>query len=346
VIVISREQPAGAPYQIWRTTGGEATLDDTCAWLADQKPLITSVLNSRGALVLRGLRSIDSAEDFDRAIRVVFSGLRDYVGGTSPRERVSGKIMTATSIPANWSIPLHQEMSYAVDPPSRIAFFSQTAVTGTGGETTLGDMAGVLRRLSPEVRERFAGRGLQLRRTLPSAASARHKPGVKKLWTEAFATTDRDQAEQMARARGWEVRWLPGDTLQLYQDVLPSTKRHPVSGKEVWFNQVQLFSPACLLAWARRDGRTQDWREIDHARREHPEMLDDIVHGDGEPVSDADALHIDKVLTEAEAPVTLEKSDLVLIDNTLVSHGRRPFTGHRNLLVALADEPTGDPRDG
>jgi hypothetical protein len=328
---------------MWRAVrGADAPLDDVCAWLTDQRPIIDDVLNDRGAVIVRGFRAIDSAADFDRAVRSVFTGLRDYVGGTSPREQVTGKIMTATSIPAHWSIPLHQEMSYAVDPPDRIAFFCQAPVSGEGGESTLGDMARVLTMLAPEVRERFAGRGLQLRRTLPSEASAPFKPGVKKLWTEAFATTDRDEVEQIAKSRGWEIRWLADDTVQLCQDILPATKRHPVSGREVWFNQIQVFAPACVLAWARRDGRMADWQEIDQARRERPEMLDTIVYGDGEPISDDDALHIDAVLTAAESPVDLEKSDLVLVDNTHVAHGRKPFTGTRNLLVALADQTSGE----
>jgi hypothetical protein len=35
--------------------------------------------------------------------------------------------------------------------------------------------------------------------------------------------------------------------------------------------------------------------------------------------------------------VQWRSGDLTLIDNTLVGHGRRPFTGKRRVLVAMSD---------
>jgi alpha-ketoglutarate-dependent taurine dioxygenase len=325
-------------YQVWEVADdGNSSLASICEWLSDQISAVDAVLNRSGALLVRGLRSLSSAEEFEQVIRVIFPELRDYVGGTSPRERVRGHIMTATNLPPSWSIPLHQEMSYTKNPPDRIAFFCSEPATGGGGASLIGDMAQVLGKVSPDVRARFCANGLQLRRTLPSEATADRKPGVKKLWQEVFATSDREQVEQVTASRGWRTQWVDGDTLQLWQEIMPATKRHPGTGREVWFNQAHLFSPMGQMAGALRDGRLDDREEIDRARRKYPEMLDNICYGGGEPVSDEDVLHIYEVIRDAEVPLTLQRSDLLLLDNTLMAHGRAAFTGRRNILVALAD---------
>ena len=35
--------------------------------------------------------------------------------------------------------------------------------------------------------------------------------------------------------------------------------------------------------------------------------------------------------------VLLERSDLLIVDNLMFSHGRRAFVGDRDVLVAIAD---------
>ncbi len=94
-----------------------------------------------------------------------------------------------------------------------------------------------------------------------------------------------------------------------------------------------------MMAWAKRDGRQADWDQLEHARRYHYEMLDNIFYGNGEPVSDEDALHVYEVLQQSEIHVELQRSDLLILDNILVSHGRTAFSGQRDLLVALIDMP-------
>lgn len=322
---------------VWHSTLGQTCeVDDICKWLAEQEPEISKILDSEGALVIRGFTSLTTPKDFDRAIRSISPDLRNYLGGTSPRRQVYGRIMTATEVPPSWSIPLHQEMAYTKDPPHRIAFFCQQPAP-TGGLSTLGDMGHVLKRISPDVRDKFERHGLQLRRSLPSEATRDHKPGVKKLWSEVFGTPDRGRVDEILAENGWRGNWLGSETLQVWHEVLPATRQHPVSKRKVWFNQAHFFSPVCMMAWARRDGRLADWAELDDARRRHPEMLDNMFYGNGEAVSDAEATHVHEVLQESEIPVRLQSSDILILDNVLVAHGRTAYSGYRAILVALVD---------
>lgn len=320
----------------WRVSGGGGgSLADTCAWLADRREAIEEVLDREGALHIRGLTALNSAAAFDAALGVLAPRLMDYVGGTSPRHAVHGQIVTATDLPENYTIPMHQEMSYTAKPPDRVAFFCEIAA-GSGGATTVADAREITRRIDPAVRARFEEKGgVRLRRTLPGPNSADDRPGVPKPWTEVFNTADEAEVESIAAARGWKISWLAGGPVQLWQEILPAMKAHPRTGETVWFNQAHIFAPEASLRWAERDGRWNQLRRLARAYAENPELVDRVLHGDGTQVSAQDAEHLFDVFADAEIPVRWRPGDLLLLDNVLAVHGRTAFEGKRRVLAAL-----------
>src|SRR5690348_10515782 len=109
-------------------------IDEMCEWLAERRDEIDKLIYRHGGILLRGFSCLKGAAEFQRALDVLAPRLMDYVGGSAPRRSVSGRIMTATELPGNFSIPLHQEMSYTDNAPDRIAFFCKTPPRA-GGET-------------------------------------------------------------------------------------------------------------------------------------------------------------------------------------------------------------------
>jgi alpha-ketoglutarate-dependent taurine dioxygenase len=320
---------------VWEITQGKAQdITYVCDWLKANKPSIDEVINTHGALLIRGLKAINTANAFQQAISSISPELMDYVGGTSPRDQVYGKIMTATNIPAAWSIPLHQEMSYQKNSPERIAFLCMNSAE-KGGNSTLASMRHVTNKISATVMNKFRRHGLQLCRTLPSTETLHTKPGIQKSWNEVFSTNDRGKVDEVAKNKGWQTEWLNSQTLKIWQEVLPATKVHTHTNAEVWFNQVHMFSPIGSELWAKRDGRLDDYEKLHQARKQNPEMLDNIFYGNGEVVDEADATYIFELLEKTEIHTKLEDSDLLILDNTLVAHGRSPFVGKREILVAL-----------
>jgi len=336
----AKEAQAGMPVTWSVTDGRSITREEIGEALASNRPEIDPILYEHGGLLVRGCDQLLTAEDFEHVILQVTPALRDYVGGTSPRIAVHGKIMTATYVPPDWSIPLHQEMAYTHTPPDRITFFCERPAA-SGGYSTVGDMRIALDKIDPGIRRKFDRHGLQLRRTLPSPRTLHLKPGVQKAWPEVFGSDDPSVVESVVAANGWRVNWLNGDALQLWQDVLPAIKHHPVTGQAVWCNQAHFFSPACMMRWAQEDGRTSDYESIDMARASNPEMLDEILFGNGERVPDNDALHVYQVLRALERPIALRRGDLLILDNLILAHGRTAFSGERSILVALADNDDG-----
>ena len=324
---------------LWNITAGQTSTTDIIAtWIKTRRNSINAILNTQGALLIRGLENLREACDFEQVITAVFPQLMDYVGGTSPRHKVKGKILEATYVPPSWSIPLHQEMAYTIQPPERIAFFCQKAAE-EGGESTIGDMRRVLPRISPDLRDKCQRLGLVLRRTLPSPQTQHLKPGVKKTWHEVFDTTDPIEASAIIKQKGWRVDWLNDGAMHLWQDLLPATRKHPVDGQEVWCNQAHFFSPICMMDWAKRDGREEDYQQLAEAKANRPEMLDMTFYGNGEPVSDGESREIARVIESLEVPLKLQTSDLLILDNLFVAHGRYAFQGKRDILVALINMP-------
>jgi alpha-ketoglutarate-dependent taurine dioxygenase len=225
-------------------------------------------------------------------------------------------------------------MAYTDNPPDALAFFCEIPAEA-GGETTVADARLVTSRLDRSVLARFEAKGVGIRRTLPTPESLAKKPGIPKAWTDVFETTDRDEVERIARDRGWTVSWLPDNSVQLWQALLPGFRSHPRTGERVWFNQVHYHSPECTLRWAERDGRLDQVAQIKQAIVDYPEMLDYAFHSDGTRVSADDANHIWDVIEQSEIPVSWRAGDVLLLDNILAMHGRRSFRGTRRILAAM-----------
>jgi alpha-ketoglutarate-dependent taurine dioxygenase len=327
------------PPIVWKSRGdalvpsGNGRVWDRIGLPVDR---IQAVLSKHGGILVRSIGIDWSAADLELTMLQVTPHLRDYIGGTSPRHPVHGKVMTATILPGEWSIPPHQEMAYTKTPPSFITFFCEHPAA-IGGESTITDMRAALATINSRICQKFDRFGIQLRRVLPSIETMRLKPGIQKPWSEVFATDNHKRVESIVTDKGWKAEWLPGDTLRLWQDIVPAVITHPITGESIWCNQAHFFSPACMMAWAAEDGRRADYEAIKAAKKSHPEMLDDVLLGNGEPVPEEDALHIYRVLRQLEAELLLGHGDLLILDNLILAHGRKPFTGDRRILVVLAD---------
>jgi hypothetical protein len=71
------------------------------------------------------------------------------------------------------------------------------------------------------------------------------------------------------------------------------------------------------------------WKDV----RNEPSKA--ITHGDGSPL-DADAVHLAAdIAEELTFDVPWQQCDVVLVDNYLVMHGRRTFSGTRKVWASL-----------
>ena len=300
---------------------------------------IRARLLSEGAVVIRAADQCRAPGVFETAIGALGFETRDYVGGSSPRSTIQGKVMEATRTPADWSVILHQEMAYVKSPPEIIAFVC-VEPAGKGGESGIGDMRKLERLIDPVTLQQLTDRGLKLRRTLPDQARVNLKPGVKKSWQETFSTASVAEAEVLCRARGWDFEWS-GEDLILWQDCISPLRQHPLKAASIWCNQAHFWGAAAMIEWARIDGREQDASELINAHRRSPQLLEAMCFGDGEPLAQDLTLELFHTVRGLERDVDLAQGDILLLDNVQYAHGRRAFSGNRKLNVIIADWAAG-----
>jgi alpha-ketoglutarate-dependent taurine dioxygenase len=304
-----------APLVITPDTEQQATAAGLLAVLAETD-VIDKLIVEHKALVFRGFGL--GAERLDEAIDQLLSTRLAYVHGNSPRTKVGSNLYTSTEYPAEFTISMHNELSYSHSWPARLLFYCQQAAQ-TGGATPVVDAAAWLASLDPEVRDAYRG-GVRYMQNMHGGR------GFGKSWQDTFETGDRAAVEAFLTDAGASWEWKADGGLRVIQ-VRPSTTRHPVTGDEVWFNQSDQWHPATLddeVGIALRDALRED------------ELPQSVTFADGTPIP---AEYVTQVRDRGLAlavDVDWQEGDLLVIDNVLVAHGRRPFTGPRRVLVAMS----------
>jgi alpha-ketoglutarate-dependent taurine dioxygenase len=258
-------------------------------------------------------------EELDGVFDLLLPNRLAYVHGNSPRTKVGRNVYTSTEYPAEFTISMHNELSYATSWPTRLAFYCEQAPT-TGGATPVVDAALWLESLDDEVRDAFAD-GVRYTQNLHGSL------GLGKSWQSTFETVLHDEVEAFLTKAGASWSWRPDGGLRVTQ-VRPSTLRHPETGQEVWFNQADQWHAAAL---------GDETAKALAAILPVSEQPQSVAFADGSPIPDAYVLQIrDRGLDHA-VDVDWQTGDLLLIDNLAVGHGRRPFTGPRRVLVGMSD---------
>lgn len=277
-------------------------------------PGVGELLIREKALVFRGFHI--GSETLEPVMELLLPNRLAYVHGNSPRSKVGDNIYTSTEYPPHLAISMHNELSYAARWPSRLLFYCEQAPE-TGGATPLVDGARWLESLDPEIRAAFAD-GVQYRQNLHDGF------GLGKSWQETFETDKRAVVDEYLATA--DATWQWHDEGLRISQLRPATTLHPVSGAEVWFSQFDQWHPGTLGAAAAAFALVM----------EEDELPQSVAFADGSPIPADYAIHVRDQGFAAAVDVDWRAGDLLLIDNVLVGHGRRPFSGPRRILVAMS----------
>jgi alpha-ketoglutarate-dependent taurine dioxygenase len=282
------------------------------SWGQQNRALIESRLCQRGAILFRGFTaSVDAFEEF---MTMLTGGLLEYGYRSTPRTQVSGRIYTSTEYPAHQTIPQHNEMSYSRRWPMILGFYC-VEPAAEGGETPLADSRRVYARLDAEVRERFARSEIMYVRNYGQSLDLP--------WQDVFQTSERAVVEDYCREAGIDFEWRDGDRLRTRQ-VCQAVANHPQTNESVWFNQAHLFHISHLPGEIRQS-------LLDAAG----ELPRDACFGDGSPITEADLTEIRAAYDAETIAFAWQKGDVLVVDNMLVAHGRRPYRGARRVVVGM-----------
>jgi alpha-ketoglutarate-dependent taurine dioxygenase len=293
---------------------------DAALWLAGNRQLVERELPSRGGILWRGF-AVRTRQDFERFIAALPLATMTYVEGATPRTQLSDKVYTSTEFPSTETIALHNELTYVRSWPTRIVFCCLTAAE-QGGETPIADVRQVLRRLRPETAARFRDRGWMLVRNFGD--------GLSLTWQKAFHTGSRAEVERYCEQARISWEWKQGDRLRTWQ-VRPAIVQHPATGDEAWFNHVAFWHVSSLRA----EVRDMLLGELGEAGLPY-----NTLYGDGTPIEPEVVEEIRAAYREETIVFLWQPGDVLVLDNLVAAHGRRPFTGARQVVVAMGDPIT------
>jgi amino acid adenylation domain-containing protein/FkbM family methyltransferase len=289
---------------------------DLAAWAERNRDLLQSQLVRHGAILFRDFE-LDPARDFGRLAHAVCSDLF-HENGEHPRRALGDGVYTPVFYPPEQLLLWHNENSFNHHWPARIWFGCAQPAT-RGGETPLADSRRVYELIDKDLRRRFSERGVMYVRN--------YGDGLGLDWQTVFQTEDRREVERRCREARMEIEWKDGGRART-RCVRPAAVRHPQTGESSWFNQAQHWHVSCLDP-ATRESIEAVYREEDYPRH--------CYFGDGTPIDDSMMAEVLEAYRQTEVVFAWQPRDILMVDNVLTAHARRPFEGRRELLVAMGD---------
>ncbi|OJJ42801.1 hypothetical protein ASPZODRAFT_28886 [Penicilliopsis zonata CBS 506.65] len=326
------------PYGLQYT--GAASVEEAVQALTDFSASgeLSALLTRHGAILIHGIGHA-SADTFARLINAAEKtrGSQPFVqiGLAGKRNAIAENIWTANEGPSDRRFYQHNEYGRYTRFPSNIHFYCEKKAL-TGGESPIAHSALVYERLQetvPELVEAVRSHGLAMRQVF--RAPGNEGKGNEFNWAGEHSfgqdfhpgddlETQKKKVEVQVRRLTDSFRWLEDDTLELTQFV-PGIRTF--YDKPVWFNGL-----------VGRYGMTRDLGALEPPHLGHDGMTYlPSSYSDGTLIPQEYLARMEEVVDGLEINVALDEGDLLLVDNYQVSHGRKPWTGERRILVSMWD---------
>jgi|SRR5579864_1052150 len=285
------------------------------AWLEANREVVDARLHEHGAILFRGFH-LNTPSQFEQFVKATGGAPMPYTERSSPRHEVGQGIYTSTDYPASQSIFPHHEHSYRRTFPLRLFFFCETPAQ-QGGETPLVDGRRILARISPAIRQKFEQKAWLYVRNFGD------RFGLS--WQTAFQTSDRSEVEGYCTENKIEFQWQSNGFLRTRQ-IRPAFARHPRTGETLWFNHATFFHVSTL---------PDEIRQVLLVKFEEQDMPNNAYYGDGSSIEPAVLEELRLAYRQEQITFPWQQGDVVMVDNMLTAHARRPFSGMRRVLVAM-----------
>jgi alpha-ketoglutarate-dependent taurine dioxygenase len=295
---------------------------DLVSWATTNREHVATLLLQERALLFRGFQ-VRNAAYFERFVQATSTGpLLEYKDRSTPRYEVGQRIYVSTIYPPEERIHPHNEGTYWATFPLKIYFCCMKA-PATGGETPIADVRKVYQRIDPAIRDEFEKKQVMYVRT--------YNPGIGLTWQDAFQTNDPRVVEDYAQKNAIHVEWRRDGRLVTRQ-VRPAVRKHPVSGEPVWFNHAAFFHVSSLDPVV---------REALISSFGMAGLPYNTCYGDGSPIAPEVAAHLREAYAAEKLMFPWKEGDVMLLDNLSMAHAREPYTGERNVIVAMTEAQSG-----
>ena len=285
-------------------------------WLEGHRQEVEGYLHKHGALLFRGF-DVNSIDGFEAVARAMSPDLLDYVERAAPRGEMGNQIFNSTEYPANQWIPLHHEMSYSHNWPTKLFFYCHTE-PGERGYTPITNERETIKKIPDRIKDPFLQKGVMYVRN--------YGEGVDMPWQTVFQTDNKSEVEAQLDQSKTEYQWF-GERLRT-RARRQVVAEHPVTGDRVWFNHAHMFHISNMPD-AVRKALLEEFSEEQLPRNS--------FYGDGSRIEDESAEFIRNLYRDTAITFPWKKGDVLLLDNFLTAHGRTPYSGPRQICVAMAE---------
>lgn len=291
------------------------TLAASLAWVEEHTAELVKLVAQYGVVLFRNM-PIRTAVDFDSFVTEFGWENFPYEQSLSNAVRVNrtDRVFTANEAPREIEIFLHHEMAQTPIFPTRI-FFCCLDAPATAGQTPLCRSDVLLERLTrtnPGFVNACETKGLKYSNVMPLGNDL--ASGMGRSWQSTLSVASKKQAEARLKSMNYSWEWLEDDSLRATTPVLPALCTM-ANGRKSFFNQLI----AAFRGW--RDTRNDPTKSL--------------RHGDDTPLDVASVEHAVELAYEITHDLAWHVGDVALVDNLMVMHGRRPFTGSRSVLASL-----------
>ncbi|GBF37160.1 TauD/TfdA family dioxygenase [Leptospira johnsonii] len=325
----------------------KADLKYLTGWIKKNHKEIQRDLLIYGAILFRGF-NIGSSENFEKVALALDRNLSEAYLGTSPRDKKTKFVHTASELPSAYPIMQHAEMSFLNKPPKKLFFYAKLAPS-KNGETPITDLRTVLREMPSHISEKVEKEGIRYIRHYDGPGASRYNLWKTKPWSEMFKTEDKKEAEKEIKKQSFTHEWLPGNKLRLINSQV-GVRKHPIANSKAWHNHSQTFhidSPRLEYKYILKRQKTLrglavylilnllTWIKKLFSKSEDLDVH--ATYGDGSEISNKDIKTIISIFWKNIQIFSWKKDDILYIDNYSVSHGRLPFVGPREIQVAWTE---------
>ena len=301
---------------VYAFASNKKTVNDLIDWIGVEKDKIINNLNTHGSILLRGF-PVESDLDFDAVVNAFEMKNLDYRDTLSNAVRINRtpRIFTANESPPDVSIFLHHELAQTTLYPSHLFFYCEQP-SDAGGETPICRSDLLLEELEndlPLFVKKIRKLGVRYTNVIPSEVDTGSGQG--RSWQDTLSTSEKMSAETILKDLNYNWRWLDDDSLKITTCSLPAIRVLP-NGISVFFNQLI----AAFKGWNDKRNKAEQ----------------SISFGDGSEISKEDMIKVCELSDEIAFDLFWKKNDVLIINNMMVMHGRKPFFGKRSVLASLA----------
>ena len=280
--------------------------------------LITSALRECGAVLFSNFQ-VNDINTFDGFVGTALDEFVDYVGAATPRKLLTNKVATSTEYPNVHEISLHNELSYEIKKPDKLLFCCITPPE-QGGQTHLANVNEVFNNIDKNIIAEFEKRGGWM---LIRNYGGGFGPTIEK----GFGTNDIDKIKLDCQKRDIDIELLGTNNIRTKQ-IRNAVHYQPHTNIPLWINHVSFWHSSSL---------PRDQYAVLSQLFEPEEFPYATLFGDGTVIPDEYITNIRNAYGQSEFMFDWQKGDVLLLDNYLIAHGRKPYSGERQIVVSMGN---------